>query len=157
MKILLIGLFITLSTACTAQKFSSDFCNNLKIISNDAKNSYKNVVKNYKGYSKDGVYFISEPEVGTDVYAVDTANSDAFFYRSFFDDATAQKFLNDVLEPELQKCYGDKNWEFDMSDFSRVWTLPSSRPRYDYRMRLATKQFNNKILIACFFNFSPKK
>jgi hypothetical protein len=157
MKIPLFAFFIALSTLCTAQKFSSDFCNNLKIISNDAKNSYKNVVKKYKGYYREGVYFISEPEVGTDVYAVDTANSNAFYYRSFNDDATAQKFLNDVLEPELQKCYGDKNWEFDMSDFSRVWALPSSRPGADFKMRLATRASNNKIMIVCFFDFVSKK
>lgn len=157
MKIFLFALFFSLSTICSAQKFSSEFCNNLKIISNDAQNNYKNVVKKYKGYDQKGVFFISEPEVGTDVYAIDTAKSTAFFYRSFSNNETAQKFLNDVLEPELQKCYGDKNWEFDMSDFSRVWTLPSSKPGSHYKLRLATKSSNDKILIACFLDFISKK
>ena len=156
MKLYLFALFISLSTLCNAQKFSSDYCNNLKILSKDAKNSYKNVVKNYKGYYNEGVYFISEPEVGSDIYAVDTATSYAFFYRSFTDNNTAQKFLNNVLEPELKKCYGDKNWEFDMSDFSRVWTLASPKPNFYYKMRLSTKSTTNKILIACSFDFLPK-
>jgi hypothetical protein len=156
-KMLITALLISSSTLCAAQKFTSDFCNNLKILSNDAKNSYKNVVKTYKGFDKQGVYFISEREVGTDVYAVDTANSVAFFYRSFSDNATAQNFLNDVLEPELQKCYGAQNVDFDMTDFSRIWTLPSPKVNNNYKMTLSTKSSDGKILIACYFSFTPKK
>lgn len=157
MKIFLSAVLIFLSTVCAAQKFSSDYCNNLKILSNDARNDYKNVSKKYKGYYKQGVYFISEPEVGTDVYAVDTAKRTAFFYRSFTNNTTAQNFLNDVLEPELQKCYGENNVDFDMSDFSRIWTLPSAKPSLHYKMTLSTKSSDGKILIACSFNFIPKK
>ena len=156
-KVLLTGIIMSSFTICAAQKFNSEFCNNLKILSADAKNSYKNVVKKYKGYNKQGVYYISEPEVGTDVYAVDTAKSAAFFYRSFSDNTSAQNFLNDILEPELQKCYGEKNVDFDMSDFSRVWTLPSPRVNYNYKMTLSTKSSDGKILIACYFSFIPKK
>ena len=156
MKIYLFALFISFSTICSAQKFTSDYCNNLKILSNDAKNSYKNVVKNYKGYYNEGVYFITEPEVGTDVYAVDTAQVYAFYYRSFYNETTAQKFMNEGLEPELKKCYGDNNWKFDMSDFSRVWTLTSPKPNFLYKMILSTKISGDKLLIACTFDFIPK-
>ena len=156
MKLYLFALFISLSTLCNAQKFSSDYCNNLKILSKDAKNSYKNVVKNYKGYYNEGVYFISEPEVGSDVYAVDTAKSEAFFYRSFNSETSAQNFMNRVLEPELKKCYGDTNWKFNMSDFSRVWTLTSPKTNFLYKMILSTQLSGDKILIACTFDFIPK-
>lgn len=157
MKIVLSALLILLAHICQAQKFSSDLCNNLKIISNDAKNSYQNVVKKYNGNDKDGTYFISEPEIGTDVYAVNTTKGTAFFYREFNDNETAQKFLNDVLEPILKKCYGDKNWEFDMSDFSRVWTLTSPKPGYDYKLRLCTRSSGSRIFITSIFSFNPKK
>lgn len=157
MKIYLSALLICLTTVCSAQKFTSEFCNNLKILSQDAKNGYKNVLKNYKGSYQNGIYFISAQEIGADVYAVDTAKNAAFFYRSFNHNETAQDFLNNILEPELQKCYGENNYDFDMSDFSRIWTLTSPKQGFDYKMTLSTKSSNGKILIACYFNFIAKK